>query len=114
MEQASIGCVVVLTPTRNLTGGKETEDLKAAASQVLNEGRPRLVIDLGEIDWINSPGLAELVSIHVSCVNRGGWMRVAGVSKRIKNMLVVTRVIMLFETFETADEAAQPYAVKRA
>jgi anti-sigma B factor antagonist len=113
VEQRSLGRVRVLTPARNLTGGKETEELEAAADQVLGQETPRIVIDLKKIDWINSPGLSALVKIHISCVNRGGWMRVAGVGKRIKNLLLVTRVIMLFDTFETVEEAvAKPDPVK--
>ena len=108
VEQKSFGRVRVLIPTRNLTGGKETEELGAAADQVLGQGTPRIVIDLEKIDWINSPGLGALVKIYISCMNRGGWMRVAGVGKRIKNMLLVTRVIMLFDTFDTVDEAITP------
>ena len=114
MEKTFIGGVMVLTPTQNLTGGKETEELMLAASQVLNEDQPRVVIDLRKIDWINSPGLSALARIHVSCAARGGWMRVARVSTRIKNMLAVTRMIMLFDTFDSADEAAHPDGVKRA
>ena len=113
VEQRSLGPVRVLIPTRNLTGGKETQELEAAVDQVLGQETPRVVIDLKKIDWINSRGLSTLVEIHISCVNRGGWMRVAGVGKRIKNLLLVTRVIMLFDTFDTVDEAvAQPDPVK--
>lgn len=105
MEQRFLGRVLVLTPTQNLTGGKETQELERATSQVLSQDKPCIVIDLGRIDWINSPGLGALVKIHISCVNRGGWMRVAGIGKRIKHMLVVTRVIMLFDAFDTAERA---------
>ena len=109
MEQKFVGRALVITPTRNLTGGTETEELVAAAGQVLGQDTPRIVIDLGKIEWINSPGLMALVKIYISCVNRGGWMRVARVGHRIKSMFVVTRLIRLFDTFETVDEAlAQP------
>jgi anti-sigma B factor antagonist len=113
VEQRFVGRALVLTPTRNLTGGNETEELIAAGGQVLDQDVPRVVIDLSKIEWINSPGLIALVKIYISCVNRGGWMRVAGVGKRIKSMLVVTRLIRLFDTFDTVEEAlAQPDAVK--
>src|SRR5262245_4546336 len=112
MEQRMVGRVLVLTPTENLTGGKETENLTGAASEAFAGDKPRIIIDLAKIDWINSPGLSALVRIHVSCVNRGGWMRVVGVGKRIKNLLVITRVIMLFDTFETVDLALAQSEVK--
>ena len=114
MEKKFLERVLVLTPNQNLTGSKETEELEAAANEVLKLDQPQIVIDLGKIDWVNSPGLGALVRIHVSCANRGGWMRVARVGKRIKNMLVITRVIMLFDTFDSPEEAVQPDAVKRA
>jgi anti-anti-sigma factor len=112
MEQRTVERVLVLTPTENLTGGKETEKLTAAASKVFDRDKPRIIIDLAKIDWINSPGLGALVRIHTSCVNREGWMRVVGVGHRIKNLLVITRVIMLFDTFETVDQAVSEQDVK--
>jgi len=113
VEQKSFGRVRVLIPTRNLTGGKETQELKAAADQIISQETPRIVIDLEKIDWINSSSLSVLVKIHISCMKRGGWMRVTSVGKRIKNLLLVTRVIMLFETFDTVDEAIAPDTASR-
>ena len=109
VEQRSLGPVLVLTPTRNLTGGKETEELVAAAEQIRDQATPRIVIDLRKIEWISSPGLGALVKIHIGCAKRGGWMRLASVGKRVKDLLLVTRLIRLFDTFDTLEEAlAQP------
>ena len=113
MEKKLRGRALVLTPTRNLTGGTETEELLAAADQVLAQGTPRIVIDLGKVEWISSLGLAVLVTIHIRCTNRGGWMRLARVGHRIKSMLMVTKLILLFDTFDTVEEAlAQPDPAK--
>jgi hypothetical protein len=58
-------------------------------------------------------GLGALVKIHVSCCNRGGWLRIAGVGVRIKNVLVITRLIFLFETFDTVEQALSGEESKR-
>jgi anti-sigma B factor antagonist len=105
LDRETVGDVQVLTLKRSLTGGKETEELLAVADQIAAQGPPRIVIDLRKIDWIGSTGLGALVKVHVSCINREGWLRVAGIGKRIKNVFLVTRLILLFDTFETVDEA---------
>lgn len=105
LETHRMGDVHVLTLHRNLAGGKETQELHAAVDAILGEGTPRIVIDLGKIDFLSSLGLSAFVKIHTSCVNRGGWMRIARVSKRIHNVLLITRLVMVFDTADTVEQA---------
>jgi anti-anti-sigma factor len=85
------GDVHVVTPDKNLMGGAETQELLAAIDAAAAEGAPHVVLDLGKISYMNSTGLGSLVKANTSCINRKGWMRVARVGSRIKNLLLVTK-----------------------
>lgn len=105
LDRSLIGKVHLLTPHKHLMGSKETVELVAAAEEIFALGTPHIVIDLKKIDFVNSTGLGAIMKIHVGCQNRAGWLRITGVSKRIKSTFLITRLILVFDTYETVEEA---------
>ena len=104
-ERSMINDVCVLTPKRNLTGGEETRFLTNAVDEVIAGGVTKVVIDLGKISWVNCMGLAGLQRARLACVNREAAFALANVGGRIKNLMLTTRLVILFDTFETLEEA---------
>jgi anti-sigma B factor antagonist len=105
LERHVVDGVHVLTPRKGLLGGDETRELTAAIQEIVAQGVPRIVIDLGKVPFMNSTGLGALVSGHVSCKNRQGWFRVARTTARITNLFLITKLAFVFETFDTVEEA---------
>lgn len=105
LEKRLVGDIHVLTPHKSLVGGDETRELSTAIQEVLAGGKPRIVVDLGKVSFLNSTGLGALVAGHVSCKNREGWFRVARTTKRIDNLFLITKLSFVFETFDTVEEA---------
>jgi len=104
-DRSVVGDVHVLTPKKNLMGREETQDLLAAIEEVAAKGTPKIVVDLGKISYLNSVGLGSLVRARTSCVNRQGWFRVARVGDRIGQIFLVTKLVLVFDTFDTIEEA---------
>lgn len=105
LDRSVAGDVHIFTPDKNLMGGSETEALLLAVDEVAAAGTPKIVFDLGKISYMNSTGLGSLVKANATCVNRQGWLRVARVGTRIKNLLLVTKLIFALDTYETVEEA---------
>ncbi len=105
LERTMLGGVCVLTPKRNLTGGSETRDLTTAVDEATAGGATKVVIDLGRIDWVNSMGLASLQRIRLRCNEYAVPFALAHVGGRIKNLMLTTRLVILFDTYETLEEA---------
>ena len=105
-QHSIIDEVHVLTPRKDLVGGHETMSLAAAIDELAGVGPARIVLDLGEISSISSLGLGSLKRCSTACAGSGGWLRLARVEKRIKNTLLVTGLIIYFDTFESVHEAA--------
>ena len=76
-----------------------------AIKELVNEGAVDIVLNLSRVKWINSTGLGLMVSAYTSLVKQGGRMKIAEVSDRIDNILHVTQLELIFETFEKEDEA---------
>lgn len=97
--------VHVAKPTKNLLGGPETEALRREIEPILERDVPRVVIDLGRVSHLNSPGLGVLVGLHARCARRGGWMRVARIGSRVRDLFLITKLTMVFDTYDTVEDA---------
>ncbi len=99
------GDIWILTPRKDLMGGAETRELEEAVREIAAAGVPRIIVDVGRISYLNSTGLGSLVSGHMTCRNRNGFLRLANISKRIHNLFIITKLAFVFETFDSVDEA---------
>ena len=97
--------VYVLVPKGRLTGGSETDELKNEIAKVLEQGGTKLVVDLGECLYLNSTALGVLISAHKNFIDKNGKMKLCRVGKSIENILVITRLSLVFEVFDTEDDA---------
>jgi anti-sigma B factor antagonist len=104
-DHTTVGDVHVLTPKKNLVGQEETLALLGVIDEVAGRGAPKFVLDLGKISWVNSTGLGSLVRMRTTCGNRGGWFRLARVGERINGILLVTKLVLVFDTYESVEEA---------
>jgi anti-anti-sigma factor len=95
----------VVRPDRRLLGDNETDEFEAIMKQLLDEQYKLAVVDLGEIDWINSTGLAALYEAQRRFAERGARMCLARVDKRIHNLFIVVGLSMRFETFRRVEDA---------
>jgi anti-sigma B factor antagonist len=105
LDRQQRGDIHVLAPRKNLQGGDETRDLQQAVQEIVGQGVPKIVMDLGKISYMNSVGLGALVGAHTSCSNRKGWLRVARIGTRIKDLFLVTKLTLVFDSYETVEEA---------
>lgn len=99
------GNVVILEPRGSLVGGDETDDLKKSINTLLDQGNRKLIIDLGNVEYLNSSAIGALVSAHTSYLNRQGKMVLCNVNKSISNVFVVTKLSTIFSSFDKRDDA---------
>jgi anti-sigma B factor antagonist len=101
--------VVVITPKGRLTGGSETDEFKQEIEKTLADGQTKLVVDLGETLYINSTALGLLVSAHKKFLDKNGKMKLCRVGKSIDNILVITKLSMVFEVYDTEGDAVMSF-----
>jgi len=97
--------VTVLTPKGRMVGGSETDDLKKAIDDVVEKGDNKLVVDLGETLYLNSSALGILIAAHKKFAEKGGKMKLCRVNKSIENILVITKLSLVFEVFDEETDA---------
>ena len=99
------GPIVVVTPGGTLWGGDETTQFRDKIDELIAEKNSRLVIDLSKVNHLNQTALGVLHHAHVDYSLRGGKVRLCGVAKRVNNLLVITKLSLVFEILDTEAEA---------
>jgi anti-sigma B factor antagonist len=97
--------IAVLEPRGSLIGGEETDDLKAKAKDLIEQGNKKLIIDLGGITYINSSGIGALVGIHSLYQKISGQIKLCNVGKGVQNVFVITKLTSVFDVEENRQEA---------
>ena len=101
--------VVILYPKGRLTGGAETDELKQEIEKIVGEGITKCIIDLGDTLYLNSTALGLLVSAHKKFIDRNGKMKLCRVGKNIDNILVITKLSLVFEVFDSEADAVASF-----
>jgi anti-sigma B factor antagonist len=116
IEQRNAGDVVVLSINGDIAmNGAGVSEVADQVRRLLEEGHDRLVLDLGHVRYVDSAGLGELVHAFSAVRTRGGEMKLLNVTKRLNNLLVVTRLLTVFDCYDQEADAlasfdAQPVA----
>jgi anti-sigma B factor antagonist len=97
--------VTILDLSGKLMGGVEAASFQRLIKELIADGRTKIVLNLAALDWINSTGLGILISGYTSVRNAGGALRLANVAERIMAVLKMTKLLTVFETSSTEEEA---------
>ena len=97
--------ITVLDLSGKIMGGDDFDLFNNTIKALVAEGKVDIVLNLNKVKWINSTGLGLMVSAYTSLVKQGGRMKIAEVSERIDNILHVTQLELIFETFDKEDAA---------
>ncbi len=106
LEQRIAGDVAIIKVTGDITLNKGGDVLlKDKVQSLLQQGHKHLLVDLSDVSYVDSAGLGELVQAYSTTKNRGGALKLLNVTKRLQDLLVVTKLLTVFETFDSEASA---------
>lgn len=106
LKTRDVGEAAVIEIHGKLIGGPDNSDkFHAFIKKLLDDGKNKIVINLKNTSWADSRGIGILIAAFTSAKNAGGNLVLAHVIDRIKDILAVTRLLLIFKTFETEKEA---------
>lgn len=104
--------VVILQLSGRLMGGPDAEQFQKLIHDLVEAGQLRVVVDLGPVSWINSSGLGTLIAAFTTLKERGGSLKLLGVSRRIEQILQVTKLNTIFELHATEDSVVASFGAR--
>ena len=108
MSTRSIEGALVVDCSGRLMFGEESASLRDTVKKLLAE-RPKIVMNLREVNYIDSGGLGTLVSLYTTARNAGGAVKLASLSQRVGDLLQVTKLLTIFEVFDDPETAAKSF-----
>jgi anti-sigma B factor antagonist len=109
IKERAAGDVTVLDLSGKITIGEGSVQLRETVRGLLEKGTKKLLINLGGVDYVDSSGIGELVSCYTTTKNQGGQLKLLNLTKKIKDLLMITKLLTVFETFDDEAEALRTY-----
>lgn len=104
------GDVAVISLKGKLMGGPETLAIHDKVKELVGNNINKVVIDLGNVKWMNSSGLGALMGSMTTLRNAGGELRLANVTDKVHSLFMITKLITIFETFDGVEEAVGSFS----
>ena len=109
IEERIIGDVTVLDIVGKLTMDQAAGHLKDKINSLISQQRTRIVVNLKNVPYIDSGGLGQLVASYGSVMKTDGALKLLNVNSRNHDLLSITRLVTLFESFDSEAEAIQSF-----
>src|SRR6195256_7083643 len=110
ITERSVGDVMVLDIKGKITLGEGDEQLKDKVNSLVNQGHRKMVLNLAEVPYLESAGLGEVVRAYTTVSRQGGSLKLLNLTKRITDLLSITKLLTVFETFDSENEAVRSFS----
>jgi len=109
MVEKKLDDLVLLDLRGRLILGQETADLRGRLGRLLDSGHLRIILKLEGVSYIDSSGLSTLVACYTSARKRGGDLKLTHLTTRVRDLMQITRLSTVFETYNTVEEAQKSF-----
>jgi anti-sigma B factor antagonist len=110
IDERTVGDVMVLDVKGKVTLGEGDEMLKDKVNSLVNQGHKKIVLNLAEVPYIDSAGLGEIVRTYTTVSRQGGNLKLLNLTKRITDLLSITKLLTVFETYDSENEAIRSFS----
>jgi anti-sigma B factor antagonist len=93
----------------NVMGGEDTKEFNDLLHKCIDEGKKNIIVDLHDVKFMNSSGLGMLIGGLTTMKKTEGTFRLSRVTDKIESLLIITKLITIFDTFKTVEEAVASF-----
>ena len=110
IETRTVSGVTVLDVSGKITLAEGSVDIRKSVRDLLDAGRNQILLNLGDVKYIDSSGIGELVSSFTTVTNKGGKLKLLNLTLKIRELLAITKLLTVFECFEDEDKAVKSFS----
>lgn len=105
-----VGDVTVIDAVGRITLGEASSTFRDTIRELVGKGEKKLLLSLAEVSYIDSSGIGELVSAYTTVTNQGGQLKLLNLTKRIQDLLQITKLYTVFEVFDNEAAAVRSFS----
>ena len=109
IAERTVSDITVLDLKGKMTLGEGDELLKDKINSLIHQGQKKLLLNLEGVPYIDSAGLGEIVRTYTTVSRQGGNLKLVNLTKRITDLLSITKLLTVFETFDNEPEALKSF-----
>jgi len=110
LSTRQVGDVSVVDVAGRITLGEGSSALRDLLREMVGKGQKKILLNLGEVSYIDSSGIGELVSGFTTVTNSGGELKLLNLNKRVKDLLQITKLYTVFDVHEDEAGAIRAFA----
>ena len=110
ITERTVGAITVLDLSGRLTIGEGAQLLKDKSESLVFQGRNQVIVNLAAVPYIDSGGLGQLVACYTTLARAGGRLTLLNVSTRNHDLLSITKLVAVFDTFDSEQDAIESYS----
>lgn len=109
LKKRTVDGILAIECNGRIVLGEESSLLRDEVKKSLQDGAKRIVLNLGEVNYIDSSGLGTLVALHTTAHNGGATIKLANLTKRVGDLLQVTKLLTVFDVHPSEYEALESF-----
>ena len=110
LSTRQVGDVSVVDVAGRITLGEGSSALRDLLKEMVGKGQKKILLNLGDVSYIDSSGIGELVSGFTTVTNNGGEMKLLNLNKRVKDLLQITKLYTVFDVHDEEAHAIRAFA----
>ena len=110
LSTRQVGNVTVIDASGKITLGEAASAFRDTVRNLVNSGQKKILLNLSDVNYIDSSGIGELVSGFTTVANNSGQLKLTGLNKRIKDLLQITKLYTVFEVYDDEGQAIRSFA----
>jgi anti-sigma B factor antagonist len=107
LKKSETDGVLIIYVEGKMIGGDDSDKFHAFVKGVIKEDHKKYLVNLKKVPWADSRGVGMLIGAHASIKSAGGSMVLTNIGDRIDSILTITRLLLIFKTFDTEEEGIQ-------
>jgi len=110
IKERVVSGVSVLDLSGKIVLGEGDGQIRDRINSLLADGQKRILLNLGDVNYIDSAGLGALISSYTTTKRQGGQLKLVNLTKRIQDLLAITKLITVFETYDNEGQALASFS----
>lgn len=101
--------ITILDIHGKITIGEGSAEIRKTVRNLLQAGRKQILLNMADVSYVDSSGIGELVSSFTTVTNQGGQLKLLSLTKKLRELLAITKLLTVFESYDEEDKAIASY-----